>query len=128
MSGRLDAIVVGCGIAGAATALYLARAGLSVAIYERDRPPSGGTGASAAIVRQHYSTPLMARLALAAMQILRDAPATLGQDAGYRRVGYLFLTPPDALEATQRNVAMQQSSASTRGCYRRRRSRRSAPD
>lgn len=108
MSSGYDAVVVGCGIAGAATAYYLAKAGLSVAVFERDRPASGGTGYSAAIVRQHYSTPLMARLAKAAMEILRDAPTDLGRDAGYRKVGYLFLAPPDALEAARRNVAMQQ--------------------
>ncbi len=108
MTSRYDAIVVGCGSAGAATAYYLTAAGLSVGIYERDRPASGGTGHSAAIVRQHYSTPLMARLARDAMEILRDAPRLLRRDAGYRRVGYLFLSPPDAVEATRRNVAMQQ--------------------
>jgi glycine/D-amino acid oxidase-like deaminating enzyme len=107
MTMKYDAIVVGCGIAGAASAYYLAKAGAAVAVFERDRPASGGTGYSAAIVRQHYSTPLMARLAHAAMEILRDAPALLGQDAGYRRVGYLFLAPPDAEEAMRRNVRMQ---------------------
>lgn len=108
MSSGYDAVVVGCGIAGAATAYYLAKAGLSVAVFERDRPASGGTGYSAAIVRQHYSTPLMARLAKAAMEILRDAPTDLGRDTGYRQVGYLFLAPPDAVEAARRNVEMQQ--------------------
>lgn len=103
-----DAIVVGCGIAGASAAYYLSRAGMSVAVFERDRPASGGTGFSAAIVRQHYSTTLMARLAKAAMEILRDAPAELGHDAGYRRAGYFFLAPPDALAAAERNVRMQQ--------------------
>lgn len=88
---------------------FLARSGLRVAVFERDRPAAGGTGHSAAIVRQHYSTSLMARLAKASMEIMRDAPRELGEDAGYRRVGYLFLTPPDAVEATRPNVAMQQA-------------------
>jgi sarcosine oxidase subunit beta len=109
MGARYDVVVVGCGISGAAIAYYLAKSGRSVAVFERDRPASGGTGYSAAIVRQHYSTPLMARLAKAAMEILRGAPAELGADAGYRKAGYFFLTPPDALEATRRNVAMQQA-------------------
>lgn len=108
MTDRTDAIVVGCGIAGAAAAFFLAERGLKVVVCERDRPASGGTGLSAAIVRQHYSTTLMARLARESMEILGDAPKLLGRDAGYRKVGYVFLSPPDAIEATRRNVAMQQ--------------------
>ncbi|MCL4767042.1 MAG: FAD-binding oxidoreductase [Hyphomicrobiaceae bacterium] len=108
MTRRFDAIVVGCGIAGAATAFFLARRGMAIAVYDRDGPASGGTGLSAAIVRQHYSTPLMARMAKAAVDIFRDAASILGRDAGYRRVGYVFLTPPDALDATRRVLAMQQ--------------------
>ncbi len=107
MADRFDAVVVGCGIAGASLAFFLADRGLSVALLERGQPASGGTGLSAAIVRQHYSTRLMARLALRSVRIFQDAPRRLGRDAGYRQVGYMFLTPPDALGATMAAVAMQ---------------------
>src|SRR5512146_2015586 len=109
MAARFDAVVVGCGIAGASTAFFLQSKGLKVLALERDKPAAGGTGLSAAIVRQHYSTALMARLAHAAVGIFRDAKELLGGDAGYRRVGYLFLVPPDSLEVAARNVAMQRS-------------------
>jgi glycine/D-amino acid oxidase-like deaminating enzyme len=108
MSESFDTVVVGCGIAGASLAFFLAERGMRVAVLERATPASGGTGLSAAIVRQHYSTPLMARLALRSVEIFRDAESRLGRDAGYRRIGYAFLTPPDALAATKQNVAMQQ--------------------
>ena len=111
MADSFDAVVVGCGIAGASTAFFLQAKGLKVLALERDKPAAGGTGLSAAIMRQHYSTPLMARLAHAAIRIFQSAPELLGRDAGFRRAGYLFLVPPDALAAAQRNVAMQRERA-----------------
>lgn len=106
---RLDVAVVGCGIAGAASAFFLAKQGMKVGLFERGRPASGGTGKSAAIVRQYYSTPLMSRLAHRSVGIFQSAETLLGRDAGYRRVGYPFVAPPDAVETTRRNVAMQQA-------------------
>ncbi len=107
MPKRFDAVVVGCGISGAAAAFFLSQRGMSVALFDRGGPASGGTGLSAAIVRQHYSTPLMLRLAQKSVEIFRDASALLGHDAGYRRAGYVFLTPPDALDATRRVLDMK---------------------
>jgi sarcosine oxidase subunit beta len=51
----------------------------------------------------------MARLALRSVEIFAGAQEMLGRDAGYRAVGYMFLTPVDALAATKRNVAMQKT-------------------
>ena len=103
-----DVIVIGCGITGASTAYHLACQGAGrVLLLDRDRPAAGGTGKSAALVRQHYSTPLMARLALAGVGMFSRMAEELGQDGGYRRVGWAFLVPPDALDAAQRNLAMQ---------------------
>ena len=66
MSERYDVVVVGAGVSGASLAWSLKTRGVKrVLLVERDRPASGGTGKSAAIVRQHYSTPLMARMARA---------------------------------------------------------------
>lgn len=109
MADRYDAAIVGCGIAGASLAFFLAERGMRVAVLERDRPAAGGTGLSAAIVRQHYSTPLMARLALRSVQIFQEGQARLGIDPGYRRSGYLFLTPPETRAATEAAVAMQKA-------------------
>ena len=52
-----DAIVAGAGISGAATACYLRKSGARTLLLERGEPASGGTGKSAAIIRQSYSTP-----------------------------------------------------------------------
>ena len=92
MSERFDVVVVGAGVSGASLAWYLKTRGVGrVLLAERDKPASGGTGKSAAIVRQHYSTPLMARLARASLDVFQDQAKSLG----FEQVGYLFLVPPD---------------------------------
>ncbi len=104
---RYDVVIVGAGIAGASLAFFLVERGLRVIVLERGTPASGGTGLSAAIVRQHYSTRLMARLALRSVRLFQSAQQRLGRDAGYRAVGYYFLSPPDALARTLVNLQMQ---------------------
>jgi sarcosine oxidase, subunit beta len=104
-----DYVVVGGGISGAALAYYLKKGGAArVLLLERGEPASGGTGKSAAIVRQHYSTSLMARLAKRSVDIFRAMPGELGHDGGYRGVGYVFLASADNAEAARKNIAMQQ--------------------
>ena len=102
-----DAIVVGAGISGAATAYHLRKAGAKTLLVERGEPASGGTGKSAAIIRQSYSTPLLVRLARASITMFENAKAELGRDAGFVQAGYCFVVSPDMLEGAKKNVAMQ---------------------
>lgn len=109
MTATYDAIVVGGGISGACTAYFLKQRGLArVLLLERARPASGGTGKSAAIVRQHYSTALMARLARRSIEIFAAAKEGLGRDPGYRRAGYLFVASPQLEAVSRKNMALQQ--------------------
>ena len=78
-----DAIVIGAGISGAATAYHLRKAGAKTLLVERGEPASGGTGKSAAIIRQSYSTPLLVRLARASISMFQNSRAELGKDAGF---------------------------------------------
>ena len=104
-----DYVVVGAGISGAALAYYLKKGGAArVLLLERGEPASGGTGKSAAIVRQHYSTKLMARLAKRSVDIFSAMPGELGHDGGYRGVGYMFLASAETAAAAKTNIAMQQ--------------------
>ncbi len=102
-----DAIVIGAGISGAATAYHLAKAGAKTLLIERGKPASGGTGKSAAIIRQSYSTPLLVRLARASIAMFENAKAELGKDAGFVQSGYCFVVSRDMLEGAKKNVAMQ---------------------
>jgi sarcosine oxidase subunit beta len=106
---KYDAIVVGAGISGAATAYHLRKAGAKTLLIERGEPASGGTGKSAAIVRQSYSTPLLVRLARASITMFENAKLELGQDAGFVQAGYCFVVSQDMLEGAKKNVAMQKS-------------------
>ncbi|MGB9369829.1 MAG: FAD-binding oxidoreductase [Xanthobacteraceae bacterium] len=102
-----DAIVVGAGISGAATAYHLRKAGAKTLLLERGEPASGGTGKSAAIIRQSYSTPLLVRLAHASIAMFENANAELGRDAGFVQSGYCFVLSREMLEGGRKNVAMQ---------------------
>jgi len=102
-----NVIVVGAGISGAAAAYHLASAGAKTLLIERGEPASGGTGKSAAIIRQSYSTPLLVRLARAGITMFENARDQLGRDAGFVQSGYCFVLSQDMLEGGRKNVAMQ---------------------
>ncbi len=105
-----DFVVVGAGIAGAATAHHLKRGGAKrVLLVERGDAASGGPGKSAAIMRQSDSTPLLVRLAMRSIVMLREAERELGQRAGLAEVGSTILYSADMLEGAKRNFAMQRS-------------------
>ena len=104
-----DAIVVGAGISGAATAYHLAKGGAKTLLIERGESASGGTGKSAAIIRQSYSTPLLVRLARTSITMFENAKVELGRDAGFVQDGYCFVVSHDMLDGAKKNVAMQRS-------------------
>ena len=69
MSKTFDAIIIGGGIMGCSTALQLARRGMKVALLEKELVGAGPTGKSSAIIRQHYSNELTARMALQGLRL-----------------------------------------------------------
>ena len=88
MSNDYDAIVIGAGVIGAATALALARKGLEV--LSVDRLPSAGYGStsgSCAIIRPYYSTLEGCALAYEGHFYWKDWAAFLGvpDERGYAR-------------------------------------------
>lgn len=108
MSSNFDVVVIGGGVMGAATAYYLASSGkVRVLLAERGEIASGGTGKSAAIMRQHYSTRLMARLALESLQIFETMAGEFRAPGAFHQTGWLMLVSPQLLEAAQKNIADQ---------------------
>ncbi|MGQ0650697.1 MAG: NAD(P)/FAD-dependent oxidoreductase [Betaproteobacteria bacterium] len=106
-----DAIVVGAGITGASTAYHLKKRGMKrVLLVDREGPAAGGTGKSAAIIRQHYSSALLVGLARASIGMLAAMPEALGRSGGYVRAGYFFLVDDAMLAGAQANVAMQRAA------------------
>ena len=108
MSNNFDVIIIGAGITGASTAYHLKKNGVNkILLIERGRVASGGTGKSAAICRQHYSTSLMARLALESIEIM--AGIEKEKVGSFFQSGYMMLLPPALIEAATKNVDLQRA-------------------
>ena len=104
-----DVIVIGAGINGAATAYNLVKRGIkSVVLLERQLIASGGTGRSAAIIRQHYSTEALVRIVIRSVEILHHFDEQVGGDAGFVNTGWAFLVPNDVSEGFSKNLALGQ--------------------
>lgn len=102
-----DVVVIGAGITGAATAYYLKKGGADrVLLMDRKEPAAGGTGKSAAIIRQHYSNALAANLTREAISIFSAMETDLGRSGGFVRSGYTLLLPADMADSARENVAL----------------------
>ena len=97
MTETADAIVIGAGVIGAATAFELAKAGWNVLVLDRNAQAGhGSTAGSCAIVRMHYSTFDGTALAWEGYHYWRDWADYLGLPAGhdlarYRQTGCLVM-------------------------------------
>lgn len=104
-----DVLIVGGGCMGASIAYHLARAGAGrITLLERRTIGSGTTGASSAIVRQHYSIPTLARMAQRSLRVFQDFADLVGGDAGFRQTGLLIGARAEDLDGLRASVAMQQ--------------------
>jgi len=85
-----DAIVVGGGIMGLASAYYLARIGMRTVVLEKDRVASQQSGRNWGFVRSQYRDPAEIQLAIASLRMWPKLEAELGRPLGWRRTGCLF--------------------------------------
>ncbi|HVM18106.1 MAG TPA: FAD-binding oxidoreductase [Gaiellaceae bacterium] len=105
-----DAVVVGGGVMGAAIAFHLAaRGGGSVVLLERAAVCSGPTRHSTAIVRLHYTQPLLVRMALHGLRTYRRFEDAVGSSSGFARTGMLFGVAPEERAMLEQNVAVGRS-------------------
>jgi sarcosine oxidase subunit beta len=102
-----DAVVIGAGINGASTAFNLIRRGLKkVVLVEKHLLASGGTGRSAAIIRQHYSNENLVKLARRSVEVFLNFSSEVGGDCGFVPCGWVFLVPESVSESFSRNMTM----------------------
>ena len=112
MSSTYDFVVIGAGITGASAAYFLKKSGADrVLLLEKGAGPAcSNTGRSAAIVRTFYTTPLMTRLAVAAVELFEGMADEFGRDGGFRQVGFTQIQPPDWVDTSTKMVAMHQAA------------------
>jgi glycine/D-amino acid oxidase-like deaminating enzyme len=102
-----EVVVVGGGVMGASIAYHLVAAGIDdVVLYERDALASGPTGRSTALIRLHYSQPLLVRMAAAGLALYSSSRAAVGFASGFTRVGLLVGAPEAERGALEHNVGV----------------------
>lgn len=107
MRAMADAVVIGGGVMGTSIAFRLAERGLKVTLVERCFLAGGTTGKSSAVIRQHYSNELTARMALHSLRIFQNFAEAVGGECGYVRTGFILLAHESDRGGLEANVAMQ---------------------
>jgi glycine/D-amino acid oxidase-like deaminating enzyme len=88
-------------------AYQLAKRGLKVALVEKGYIGDGPTGKSSAIIRQHYSNDLTARMALHSLGIFQNFEDKIGDTCGFRRTGFVALVAAKDQAGLEANVKFQ---------------------
>lgn len=109
MSTTSDVIVVGGGISGTSTAFQLAQRGARVTLVEKNFIASGPTGRSSAVIRQHYSHEVTARMALRSLRVWQNFRERVGGECGFTQTGFLLGARAEDLDGLKANIAFQQS-------------------
>ena len=90
-----DVAIIGGGIAGCASAYYLAKNGLSVTLLEKGEIAGEQSGRNWGFVRQQVRDPLEIPLMIACIRIWRGLEAELEADIEWRQGGILHLADTD---------------------------------
>lgn len=107
MANRYDVIIIGGGIMGCCTAFELAGRGMNVALLEKQTIGAGPTGKSSAIIRQHYSNELTARMAKYSLDVFQNFEEIVGDECGFTQTGFLLLVDAEDKAGLEANVALQ---------------------
>jgi sarcosine oxidase subunit beta len=98
-------IIVGGGLIGLSIAHALTERGVTdVLVLERHSLASGGTGKSSGIVRAHYGVPSIAAMAWRSLPTFER----LGDEVGFRQLGYMVAVGPENEQPLRDNIAMHQ--------------------
>jgi len=87
----VDAVIIGGGIIGCSAAYYLARQGVSVALFEKGRVAGEQSGRNWGWVRQQGRSPVELPLMMRSLLLWRDLSKVLGEDIGFKQGGSLYL-------------------------------------
>lgn len=90
-----DVVVIGGGIVGSATAYYLAKRGLSVALLDKGYIGCEQSSRNWGWCRQQNRDAREMPLSVLAMRLWDDLASEIGQDLGFRRCGLLYASDDD---------------------------------
>ncbi|MCS7002690.1 MAG: FAD-binding oxidoreductase, partial [Dehalococcoidia bacterium] len=103
-----DVVIVGGGVVGCAIAYHLARQGVTnVVVIEANRLASGTTSSGAGGIRCQYATDEEIIFSRESRAFYARAADILGDDCGFRAVGFLYLLRSDDEIAARRQMAAQ---------------------
>ncbi len=109
MTATADVVVIGAGIVGTSAAFYLSQRGLKVVLVDKRFVAAGATGKSSAIIRQHYSNPVTAKMAHWGVRVFQNFAEEVGGECGYTKTGFAILVNERDRRGLEENVALQQS-------------------
>lgn len=92
LPGRVDVVVIGGGIVGASTALYLAQRGVSVALCEKGEVGHEQSGRNWGWVRVMGRDPGEIPLALESQRLWEGMSQLVGEDVGFARSGIVYVS------------------------------------
>ncbi len=109
---RQEVVVIGGGSTGCSVLYHLAKAGVKDALLLDMAPQlaAGQTSRSTALVRTHYSTEVLTKMALLSYRFFRDFRRELpGRSAGYVETGLLVGADDASVKPLRENAAMHKS-------------------
>lgn len=92
---------------GCSTAFHLAQRGVRVGVVDKGGIGGVSTGQSSAIVRQHYSNELTARMALHSLGVFQHFDDRVGGECGFRQTGFVVMVPATDRPGLEANLALQ---------------------
>jgi glycine/D-amino acid oxidase-like deaminating enzyme len=109
MSSNYDVLIIGGGIMGCSTAYHLAKRGLKVRVFDKQSIGEGPTGQSSAIIRQHYSNELTARMALYSLRVFQDFDERVGGESGFTQTGFIAIVDEKDRPGLEANIELQRA-------------------
>ncbi|MDH6232232.1 sarcosine oxidase subunit beta [Mesorhizobium soli] len=114
MTHTCDAIVVGAGLNGAATAFFLARKGIGrIVIVDSGMVGAGASGAAVGLLRSHYDNRPETELAVKSLTFFRNWHEAVGGDCGWMPTGFFRFVEPEEISKMEANVAVQRALGET---------------
>jgi sarcosine oxidase subunit beta len=108
LSRTTDVLIVGGGVIGASIAFHLARRRAGrVVLLEKAFLSAGSSGKSGAIIRQHYSNALTARMARDSLRVFEHFDDVVGGPPVFTRSGMVLVVSNRDRAALEANLKMQ---------------------